>query len=199
MKYLPKLQSPDDLKNLSMEELADLSEEIRQDIVSSVSVTGGHLATNLGSVELTVALHYAYNFRCDRLVWDVSNQTYAHKILTGRRDRMNTIRQYKGLAGFAKRSESEYDHFGAGHASTSISAALGFAAARDNAGEDHHVIAVIGDGAMTGGLAYEGLNNAGSGTSNFLVILNDNSWSISKNVGAMSKYLYRNNDRREIQ
>lgn len=189
MKHLPKLKSPGDLKNLSMEELAELSEEIRQDIVSSVSLTGGHLATNLGSIELTVALHYAYDLRRDRLVWDVSNQTYGHKILTGRRDRMNTIRQYKGLAGFSKRSESEFDHFGAGHASTSISAALGFAAARDNAGQDHHVIAVIGDGAMTGGLAYEGLNNAGSQTSNFLVVLNDNSWSISKNVGAMSKYL----------
>jgi len=188
MKHLQNINCPADLKRLSMSELRELAEEIRQAIISSVSKTGGHLATNLGSVELTVALHYVLNLPHDRLIFDVSNQTYTHKILTGRRDRMDTLRQYKGLAGFAKREESEYDHFGAGHASTSISAALGFAAARDQKGEDRRVIAVIGDGAMTGGLAYEGLNNAGSLKKDLLVVLNDNTWSISKNVGAISRY-----------
>lgn len=167
----------------------ELAGELRQELLSSVSKTGGHLSTNLGSVELTIALHYVYNLPTDKLIWDVSNQTYSHKILTGRRDRMDSIRQFGGLSGFARRDESPHDHFGAGHASTSISAALGFAIARDNAGEDHSVVAIIGDGAMTGGLAFEGLNNAGSSKSNLLVILNDNSWSISKNVGALSKYL----------
>lgn len=189
MDYLPRISSPADLKGLSLDELKVLAEEVRQAIISSVSKTGGHLATNLGSVELTLALHYVLNLPHDRLIYDVSNQTYTHKILTGRKDRMDTIRQYQGLAGFSKREESEYDHFGAGHASTSISAALGFAAARDNKGEDRKVVAVIGDGAMTGGMAYEGLNNAGSLRKDILVILNDNTWSISKNVGAMSRYL----------
>ncbi len=189
MKYLLSIASPDDVKKLSIEELTELAEEIRQAIISSVSKTGGHLATNLGSVELTLALHYVLNLPYDRLIFDVSNQTYAHKILTGRLDRMETLRQYQGLAGFSKREESEYDHFGAGHASTSISAALGFAAARDHNGEDRKVVAVIGDGAMTGGMAYEGLNNAGSLKKDILVILNDNTWSISKNVGAISRYL----------
>jgi len=172
-----------------MEELVELATEIRQDIISTVSQTGGHLASNLGSVELSIAIHYVFDLLTDRVVWDVSDQIYTHKILTGRRDRMNTLRQYGGLSGFAKRSESEYDHFGAGHASTSISAAFGMAAARDNAGEKHKVIAVIGDGAMTGGLAFEGLNNAGSSKKDLLVILNDNNWAISKNVGGMSHYL----------
>ncbi len=189
MKYLSKIDSPADTEKLSVEELTELAEEIRQEIISVVSQTGGHLATNLGSVELTIALHYVFDLPSDKLIWDVSNQTYTHKMLTGRRDRMRTIRQYKGLSGFARPEESEYDHFIAGHASTSISAALGFAAARDNAGLDHKVVAVIGDGALTGGLAYEGLNNAGSLKKDLLVILNDNTWSISKNVGAMSRYL----------
>jgi 1-deoxy-D-xylulose-5-phosphate synthase len=189
MKFLSKIDSPADIKKLSVEELTELAGEIRQEIISVVSQTGGHLATNLGSVELTIALHYVFDLPSDKLIWDVSNQTYTHKMLTGRRDRMYTIRQYKGLAGFAKPDESEYDHFAAGHASTSISAALGFAAARDNAGLDHKVVAIIGDGALTGGLAYEGLNNAGSLKKDLLVILNDNTWSISKNVGAMSRYL----------
>ncbi|MEW6049579.1 MAG: 1-deoxy-D-xylulose-5-phosphate synthase [Candidatus Zixiibacteriota bacterium] len=189
MKYLPNIQDPSDLKKLSVEELTELAEEIRQQIVSTVSETGGHLASNLGAVELTVALHYVFDFLKDRLVWDVSHQTYAHKMLTGRREQIHTIRQYGGLAGYAKRAESEYDHFGAGHASTSISAALGFAVARDLAGEEYKVVAVIGDGAMTGGLAFEGMNNAGSLKKNLLVILNDNTWSISKNVGSISKYL----------
>ncbi len=189
MKLLSTIDSPTDVKKLPLEELANLATEIRQQIVSVVSQTGGHLATNLGSVELTIALHYVFDLPPDKLVFDVSNQTYAHKMLTGRRDRMPTLRQYGGLAGFSRRDESEYDDFGAGHASTSISAALGFAAARDNAGLNHKVVAIIGDGAMTGGLAYEGLNNAGSLKKDLLVILNDNTWSISKNVGAMSRYL----------
>ncbi|MFH1372765.1 MAG: 1-deoxy-D-xylulose-5-phosphate synthase [bacterium] len=189
MKYLPSINSPADMKKLSMEELIDLATEIREEIVTVVSRTGGHLATNLGSVELSIALHYVYDLPSDKVIWDVSNQTYTHKMLTGRRDRMPTLRQHDGVAGFARRDESEFDHFGAGHASTSISAALGFAAARDQAGLDHKVVAIIGDGALTGGLAYEGLNNAGSLKKDMLVILNDNHWSISRNVGAMSRYL----------
>jgi 1-deoxy-D-xylulose-5-phosphate synthase len=189
MKYLPGITDPTDLKKLSVEELPELAEEIRQEILTVVSETGGHLASNLGAVELTIALHYLFDFKEDRLVWDVSHQTYAHKILTGRRDRIDTIRQYNGLSGYANRGESVYDHFGAGHASTSISAALGFAVSRDMEGEDRKVVAVIGDGAMTGGLAFEGMNNAGSLRKNLLVILNDNTWSISKNVGSISKYL----------
>ncbi len=189
IRHLPAIKSPDDLKKLSVEELVELASEIRHEIVTVVSETGGHLASNLGAVELTIALHYIYDFMNDRLVWDVSHQTYAHKILTGRRDQIHTIRQYEGLAGYTKRSESPYDHFGAGHASTSISAALGFAVARDLADETHRAVAVIGDGAMTGGMAFEGMNNAGSLKKNLLVILNDNTWSISKNVGSISKYL----------
>ena len=189
MKYLSKIDSPDDLKTLSEEELAELSEEIRREIISAVSHTGGHLATNLGAVELTVALHYVFDSPSDKLIWDVSHQSYAHKLLTGRRDSFHTIRQHGGLSGFTKRSESDCDPFGAGHASTSISAALGFAAARDNAGLDYKVVAIIGDGSLTGGLAFEGMNNAGSSKKDLLVVLNDNTWSISKNVGAISKYL----------
>jgi 1-deoxy-D-xylulose-5-phosphate synthase len=189
MKYLPKINSPEDIKSLTIEELTQLAEELRQEIVAVVSQTGGHLASNLGSVEMTIALHYVFDAPRDRILWDVSHQTYAHKLLTGRKDRIQSLRQYQGLAGYCKRDESEYDHFGAGHASTSISAALGFAAARDMAVHDHKVVAVIGDGAMTGGLAFEGMNNAGSLKKNLLVVLNDNTWSISKNVGSISKYL----------
>jgi len=189
MKHLDKIHGPADTKKLSVEELTELAAEVRQEIVSTVSQTGGHLASNLGAVELTVALHKVFDIPTDRIIWDVSHQTYPHKILTGRRDRIHTIRQYHGLAGYSKRTESEFDHFGAGHASTSISAALGFAAARDHAENDHRVVAVIGDGSMTGGLAFEGMNNAGSIKKNLLVILNDNTWSISKNVGSISKYL----------
>jgi len=189
MALLSRIDSPADLKLLSGEELIELAAEIRQTIISTVSHTGGHLATNLGAVELTLALHYVFDLPRDQIVWDVSHQVYAHKLLTGRRDRFDTIRQYNGLAGFTKRSESEYDHYGAGHASTSISAALGLACARDQAGLDHKVMAIIGDGSMTGGLAFEGLNNAGSAKRDLLVVLNDNTWSISKNVGALSKYL----------
>jgi len=189
MQHLSKIDDPADLKQLKVEELVELAEDIRQLLITTVAETGGHLASNLGVVELTVALHYVYDFLEDKLVWDVSHQCYTHKILTGRKDQLKTIRQYGGLSGFAKRSESKYDAFGAGHASTSISAALGLAVARDMAGKKHKVVAVIGDGAMTGGLAFEGLNNAGSMKKDLLVILNDNTWSISKNVGSISKYL----------
>ncbi len=189
MSYLLDKHYPSDTKKLTVDQLVELAGEVRQDLISAVSKTGGHLASNLGSVELTVALHYVFDLPTDKLIWDVSHQSYPHKILTGRREKMDTIRQYGGLAGFSKREESEYDDYGAGHASTSISAALGFAAARDNAGLDHKVVAVIGDGSMTGGLAFEGLNNAGHLKKDMLVILNDNTWSISKNVGAISKYL----------
>jgi len=189
VKQLGKINSPHDIKGLAQHELIGLAEELRQTIIGAVSETGGHLASSLGVVELTVALHYVFNTPRDKIIWDVSHQSYCHKLLTGRRDRIDTLRQYGGLSGFCKRDESEYDAFGAGHASTSISAALGFAVARDMKGENHKVVAVIGDGAMTGGLAFEGLNNAGSLKKDLLVVLNDNTWSISKNVGALSKYL----------
>ncbi len=189
MKHLSNINSPADMKNLTIEELVELASEVRQHIVHSVAQTGGHLATNLGSVELTVALHHLFNAPKDKIIWDVSHQAYAHKVLTGRRDQMHTLRQYNGLSGFAKRDESEFDHFGAGHASTSISVGLGFAAARDQKKEDNKVVVVIGDGSMTGGLAFEGLNNAGTLGKDLLVILNDNTWSISRNVGAISTYM----------
>jgi 1-deoxy-D-xylulose-5-phosphate synthase len=189
VKHLSKVNCPADIRNLAQDELIELAAELRQAIIGAVSKTGGHLASSLGVVELTVALHKVFDTPTDKIVWDVSHQTYGHKILTGRRDRIDTLRQYHGLSGFAKQTESEYDTFGAGHASTSISAALGFAVARDLKGENHKVVAVIGDGALTGGLAFEGLNNAGSLKKDLLVVLNDNTWSISKNVGALSKYL----------
>jgi len=186
---LDRINSSADLKKLTPEDLPQLAEDIRNYVVTSVSRTGGHLASNLGVVELTLALHYQYEFPPDQLVWDVSHQSYIHKLLTGRRDRFTTLRQYGGLAGFTKRAESDADPFGAGHASTSISAALGLAEARDLLGQKRHVIAVIGDGALTGGLSFEGLNNAGARKRDLLVILNDNSMSISPNVGAISRYL----------
>ena len=189
MNHLAHINRPQDIKQLGQEELAELAEELRQAIIAAVAETGGHLASSLGVVELTVALHYVFDTPRDKIIWDVGHQCYCHKLLTGRRDQIHTLRQYGGLSGFCRRDESEYDVFGAGHASTSISAALGFAAARDLKGEDHKVVAVIGDGAMTGGLAFEGLNNAGSLRKDLLVVLNDNTWSISKNVGAISKYL----------
>ncbi|MBD3385185.1 1-deoxy-D-xylulose-5-phosphate synthase [candidate division KSB1 bacterium] len=186
--YLSKIDSPDDLKALSIPELAKLSREMREFIIETVSETGGHLAPSLGVVEMTIVLHYLFDKK-DRIVWDVGHQCYPHKILTGRRDAFKTLRQHQGLSGFPKLTESEYDAFGVGHASTSISAALGMVCARDLRGEDNQIIAVIGDGALTGGLAYEGLNNAGANGKNLIVILNDNSMSISPNVGAMAKYL----------
>ncbi|MCZ6600289.1 MAG: 1-deoxy-D-xylulose-5-phosphate synthase [Acidobacteria bacterium] len=186
---LETIHSPADLKTLSLAEMETLCRELRDFTVQLVSRTGGHLAPSLGVVELTVALHALYDAPRDKLVWDVGHQAYIHKILTGRRERMESLRQYGGISGFLKRSESDYDSFGAGHASTSIAAALGMAEARDLKGEDNHVIAIIGDGAMTGGLAFEALNNAGSSGRDLLVIVNDNQMSISPNVGAICHYL----------
>lgn len=189
MSYLEKIDRSSDLKQFTADQLKELAEEIRHEIISVVSKNGGHLASNLGAVELTLALHYCLNIPGDQIVWDVGHQCYVHKMLTGRRREIRTIRQYKGLAGFPKRSESAADPFGAGHASTSISAALGLAAARDRQDRQHKVVAVIGDGALSGGLSFEGLNNAGASRRDLLVIVNDNEMSISKNVGALSKYL----------
>ena len=180
---------PADLKALSRAELKQVAEELRAETIDAVSVTGGHLGAGLGVVELTVALHYVFDTPADRLIWDVGHQAYPHKILTGRRDRIRTLRQGGGLSGFTKRSESEYDPFGAAHSSTSISAGLGMAVARDLAGGDNHVISVIGDGAITAGMAYEALNNAGALKSRMLVVLNDNAMSIAGPVGALSKHL----------
>ncbi|MFU8836627.1 MAG: 1-deoxy-D-xylulose-5-phosphate synthase N-terminal domain-containing protein, partial [Roseovarius sp.] len=172
-------------------DLRQVADELRQEMIESVSVTGGHLGAGLGVVELTVALHYVFQTPDDRLLWDVSHQCYPHKILTGRRGRMSTLRQGDGLSGFTSRKESEYDPFGAAHSSTSISAGLGFAVARDLMGGDNHVISVIGDGAMSAGMAYEAMNNAGATNSRLIVILNDNDMSIAPAVGAMSAYLSR--------
>ena len=188
---LDQIKSPDDLKKLAPEQLKQLADEVRADMVDSVSRTGGHLGAGLGVVELTVALHYVFNTPDDKLIWDVGHQCYPHKILTGRRERMGTIRQGGGLAGFTKRKESEYDPFGAGHSSTSISAGLGMAMARDLRGSHENVIAVIGDGAMSAGMAYEAMNNAGALHSKLIVILNDNDMSIAPPTGAMSAYLAR--------
>ncbi len=187
--FLRTIKSPADLKKVPLESLPELAAEIRDGLVTTLSELGGHLGGNLGVVELTIALHYVYDSPGDQIVWDTGHQSYVHKMLTGRYDRLNTIRQLGGLAGFAKITESEHDVYGAGHASTSISAAYGLAVARDLAGKDNHVIAVIGDGAMTGGLAFEGLNNLGNSKRRMLVVLNDNSMSIDKNVGALSEYL----------
>jgi 1-deoxy-D-xylulose-5-phosphate synthase len=189
MSLLNKIKKSSDIKKFEQEQLTELAEEIRQEIISIVSANGGHLASNLGAVELTMAIHYVFDVPTDQIVWDVGHQAYVHKMLTGRLKDMKTVRQYKGISGFPRRSESPADPFGAGHASTAISAALGLATARDIKGLDHKVIAVVGDGALTGGLAYEGLNNAGESKKDILVILNDNKMSISKNVGAISKYL----------
>ena len=190
-KYLKNIHSPKDIRDYSIDELRELCEEVRNYTIDTVTTVGGHLAPTLGAIELTVALHYVFNTPTDKLIWDVGHQAYAHKILTGRFSKMDTIRQYGGLSGFLKINESEYDVFGAGHASTSISAALGVAAARDQKKLDYKVAAVIGDGSLTGGLAYEGLNNSGILNTQILVVLNDNEMSISPNVGAMSKYLTR--------
>jgi 1-deoxy-D-xylulose-5-phosphate synthase len=186
---LDRVHLPPDLRKLSVTELDQLADELREEIVRCVSQTGGHFSSNLGSVELTIALHYAFETPRDLLVWDVGHQTYPHKILTGRRDRMSTLRQYGGLSGFCLRSESEYDVVAAGHASTSISAALGLALARDLRGESHHVVAIIGDGSMTAGMAFEAMNQAGHLGNRLIVVLNDNSMSISPSVGALTKYL----------
>ena len=188
---LDRVRIPSDLRALKREDLRQLADELRQETIDAVSVTGGHLGAGLGVVELTVALHYIFNTPDDKLIWDVGHQAYPHKILTGRRDRIRTLRQGGGLSGFTKRAESEYDPFGAAHSSTSISAGLGFAVARDLKNEDRNVIAVIGDGAMSAGMAYEAMNNAGATDARLIVILNDNDMSIAPPVGAMSAYLAR--------
>ncbi|MEW6109152.1 MAG: 1-deoxy-D-xylulose-5-phosphate synthase [Nitrospirota bacterium] len=188
---LEKINSPGDLKKLEIEEIKKLSEELRETIIQTVSVNGGHLASNLGVVELTVALHYVFDSPVDKIIWDVGHQSYSHKLLTGRRKVFSTIRKENGISGFPKMSESEHDAFGTGHSSTSISAALGIIEGRDKNNEDFKVIAVIGDGAMSGGLAFEGLNNAGHLKKDIIVILNDNEMSISPNVGALSAYMNR--------
>lgn len=188
---LKDINSPEDIKKLNYDALKKLAAEIREYMIEVISKNGGHLAPNLGVVELTLALHKVFNCPKDKIIWDVGHQSYIHKIITGRREAFKTLRQYKGLSGFPKISESEYDAFGTGHSSTSISAALGMAIARDLKGEDNEVIAVIGDGSMTGGMAYEALNNAGDLQKKLIIILNDNEMSIAKNVGAMSDYLYQ--------
>jgi 1-deoxy-D-xylulose-5-phosphate synthase len=188
---LDRVNLPSDLKNLSPDQLRQLADELRYEMIDAVARTGGHLGAGLGVVELTVALHYVFDTPADRLIWDVGHQAYPHKILTGRRDRIRTMRQGGGLSGFTKRAESEYDPFGAAHSSTSISAALGMAVARDLQGKKNNVIAVIGDGAMSAGMAYEAMNNAGARNERLIVILNDNDMSIAPPVGAMSAYLSR--------
>ena len=188
-KYLDKVNFPSDIKKLSLEELKILSQEIRKEMIEAVSVTGGHLGAGLGVVELTVALHHVFDTPTDKLIWDVGHQSYPHKILTGRKDKIKTLRQGNGLSGFTKRSESEYDPFGAAHSSTSISSALGIAVANKLSNKSNNVIAVIGDGAISAGMAYEAMNNAGISKTKMIVVLNDNDMSISKPVGAMRKYL----------
>ena len=190
-RLLQQVDFPEDLRRLNESELPMLAAELRRFLIGTVSKTGGHLAAGLGTVELTVALHYVFNTPEDRLVWDVGHQTYPHKILTGRRERMLSLRQKGGISGFPRRSESPYDTFGVGHASTSVGAALGMAVAAAHAGSDRNVVAIIGDGALSGGMAFEALNNAGNMDANLLVVLNDNDMSISPNVGAMSNYLAR--------
>lgn len=186
---LEKIQKENDIKQLEPEELGLLAEEIREFLIEKISKTGGHLASNLGVVELTIALHLAFDLPEDKLIWDVGHQAYTHKILTGRRAGFDDLRKYGGMSGFPKRKESDCDAFDTGHSSTSISAGLGYVAARDILGQEHHVVSIIGDGAMTGGMAYEALNNASRLKSNFIIVLNDNNMSISENVGGMSRYL----------
>ena len=186
---LDRIQKENDIKNLTEAEIDELRYEIRQFLLESISVTGGHLASNLGVVELTMALHLVFDLPKDKIIWDVGHQSYTHKILTGRKDGFITLRQYGGLSGFPKSNESESDCFNTGHSSTSISAGLGMAAARELTGEDYHVVSVIGDGALTGGMAFEALNNASHMKKNFIIVLNDNNMSISQNVGGMNSYL----------
>jgi 1-deoxy-D-xylulose-5-phosphate synthase len=190
-RVLDQIKTSYDVKKLDVEELERLCQELREEILSTVSKTGGHLASNLGVIELTAALHYVFDFPRDKVIWDVGHQSYAHKLLTGRKDRFHTLRQYEGISGFPKRDESPYDAFDSGHSGSSISSALGMAEARRLKGEDARVIAVIGDGSMTAGLAFEGLNQAGHIDQDLIVILNDNEMSISRNVGALSSYLNR--------
>ncbi|MBM4338576.1 MAG: 1-deoxy-D-xylulose-5-phosphate synthase [Deltaproteobacteria bacterium] len=191
VKLLDQIKHPHDLKGLDSEELGKIGEEIRQEILATVSKNGGHLASNLGTVELTIALHYVFDLPRDKLIWDVGHQSYSHKLLTGRKDRFHTLRQYEGVSGFPKRDESPYDTFDSGHSGTSISAALGMAEARRIRGKEGKMVAIIGDGSMTAGLAFEGLNQAGHIDQDLIVVLNDNEMSISHNVGALSSYLNR--------
>src|SRR5688572_1130721 len=188
---LDTVATPHELRRLERKQLRQLADELRAEMIDAVGTTGGHLGSGLGVVELTVAVHYVFDTPTDRLVWDVGHQAYPHKILTGRRDRIRTLRQPDGLSGFTRRAESEYDPFGAAHSSTSISAGLGMAVARDLDGKDNRVVCVIGDGAMSAGMAYEAMNNAGHLRSDLIVILNDNDMSIAPPVGAMSAYLAR--------
>ena len=184
-RFLDNINFPSDIKKLTKSELKILSDEVRTELIDAVSVTGGHLGAGLGVVELTIALHYVFNTPNDKLIWDVGHQTYPHKILTGRKDKIRTLRKGGGLSGFTKRSESEYDTFGAAHSSTSISSSLGVAIANKLSNKSNDVIAVIGDGAMSAGMAYEAMNNAGSSKTKMIVILNDNDMSIAKPVGAL--------------
>src|SRR6187401_201291 len=188
---LDSIKSPADLRRINARHLPQVADELRAETINAVAVTGGHLGASLGVIELTVALHYIFDTPNDKLIWDVGHQAYPHKILTGRRDRIRTLRTGGGLSGFTKRSESEYDAFGAAHSSTSISAALGFAAARDQKGQSNKVVAVIGDGSMSAGMAYEAMNKACETTSQLTVILNDNDMSIAPPVGGMSAYFAR--------
>ena len=190
-KLLDNINYPSDLRKLSKNQLDQVSKELRSELINVVSETGGHLGAGLGVVELTVALHYVFNTPKDKLVWDVGHQCYPHKLITGRRDRIRTLRKGGGLSGFTKRSESEYDPFGAAHSSTSISSTLGMATAKKLSNDKNNVVAVIGDGAMSAGMAYEAMNNAGAMKSKLIVVLNDNDMSIAPPVGAMSKYLAR--------
>ncbi len=191
MRFLSEINSPADLRGLRVEDLQEVANEVRQFIIETTSRVGGHTGASLGAVELAVAMHYVFDTPNDKLVWDVGHQAYAHKILTGRRDDLHTIKQYGGLSGFLRREESEYDTFGAGHASTSLSAALGMAVARDKKGENHHVVAIIGDSSLAGGMAMEAINQAGHLKSRLIVILNDNGMSIAPAVGAWARYLNR--------
>ena len=186
---LDKIKKPNDIHKIALADFPQLAEEIRNFLLESVSETGGHLASNLGVVELTLALHNVLDFPEDKLIWDVGHQAYTHKILTGRKEEFKTLRKEGGLSGFPKRSESDCDSFDTGHSSNSISAGLGYVRARDVLGQKHHVVSVIGDGALTGGMAYEAMNNAAELKTNFIIVLNDNNMSISKNVGGMSSYL----------
>ncbi|NOV88837.1 1-deoxy-D-xylulose-5-phosphate synthase [Clostridium acetobutylicum] len=186
---LDNYEDVDDIKNMSSDELKEFASEIRKFLIDKISKTGGHLASNLGVVELTLSLHKVFNLKKDKIIWDVGHQAYVHKILTGRKDKFDSLKQFNGLSGFPKRNESIYDAFETGHSSTSISAASGIARARDLSKDNYDVIAVIGDGALTGGMALEALNDIGYKKTNVIIILNDNQMSIAKNVGSISKYL----------
>src|ERR1700704_539698 len=188
-RYLDMVDNPVQIKKLTLDQMAQLAEEIRFELITGLSRNGGHLGPNLGVVELTIALHRVFSTPKDKFVWDVSHQIYVHKLLTGRLDKFSTIRSTNGLSGFAMRTESEHDCYGAAHAGTALSAALGLCAARDLRGSDENVVAIIGDAALTNGISFEAMNNVGHTTKKFIAILNDNEWSIAKNVGAISSYL----------